>query len=108
MYFSSMELFFWGVVLLVVSILIIKSFFIRVQGGREGLVGKKASALAEFVRNGEVYEGKVICIGEIWSAKADFPVNKGENLVVSNSKGLVLFLNSKSEDENLCEKKCCM
>jgi membrane-bound ClpP family serine protease len=106
MYWSVAELFFWGTVLLIILVLTIKSFFVRVQCGREGLVGKKTSALADFSKKGKVYEGQVLCMGEIWAAKADFPVSKGENFFVYHSEGLVLFLNNE-HDENKKENECC-
>jgi membrane protein implicated in regulation of membrane protease activity len=95
LYLSSTELLFWGLILCIVFVLIIKSFFMKVQGGREGLVGKSVVALDDFSRVGENYEGQVFCVGEIWSAKADIPIQKGYRSTVSSSEGLKLFINTK-------------
>ena len=105
MYLSSTELYFWGAVLLIILILTIKSFFIKVQSGREGFAGQKTKALGDFSKNGEVYEGQVLCMGEIWAAKADYPIMKGDKSIVSSSIGLVLFL-CKSNTEKIPEREC--
>jgi len=90
---SLMELSLLIFVVLVVLVLIVKSYFIEVQGGREGLIGQNVVALDDFTEKDEFYEGKVQCMGEIWIARADFSIKKGDRLIVSKSEGLVLFLN---------------
>jgi membrane-bound ClpP family serine protease len=89
---STTELIIYGLLTLVILVLIIKSFFIEVSGGREGLAGQTVSAIDDFSGKGEVYEGNVICMGELWTAKADFPIKKGDRSIVSKSEALILFL----------------
>ena len=96
---TTMELLFWGLVILVILIFTIKSFFLEVRGGREGLSGQSVVALEDFLRKDEIYEGKVQCMGEIWIARADFSLKKGDRSIVSKSEGLILFLN-KNDDAN--------
>jgi len=95
---SSMEILFMGVLLLIIFILTVKSFFIKVQGGSEGLVNQSVVALGDFSEKGEIYEGQVLCMGERWIARADFPVKKDDRLIVSYSEGLILFLNSNKNN----------
>jgi membrane-bound ClpP family serine protease len=40
-------------------------------------------------------------MGEIWSAKSDFPINKGDRLVVARSEGLILFLSKANGEANV-------
>ena len=96
---STTELIVWGSVLLVVLVLIVKSFFIEVGGGREGLVGQSASAIDDFSEKDEFYEGNVMCMGEIWTAKANIPIKKGDRSIVFKSEGLILFLRSEVTNE---------
>jgi len=98
-YLSQRELIFWILVTCVIFALIIKSFFVKVQGGREGLIGQNVAALNDFSREDDIYIGQVLCMGEIWTAKADFPIKKGTRLFVSSSEKLVLFL-SKHDSVN--------
>jgi len=98
-YLTPKELFFWGALLLVVIVLIVKSFFIKVQGGREGLANQKVVVLSDFSMKNEKYEGQVLCMGEIWNGRSDFPLKKGDRSVVSYSKGLMLFLSAAKTDE---------
>ncbi|MCL2147160.1 MAG: hypothetical protein FWH52_05065 [Synergistaceae bacterium] len=106
MYLSSMELYILSaVLLLIILFLTIKSFFLKVQGGREGVAGQKTKALGDFSKNGEVYEGQVFCMGEIWNAKADYPIMKGDSSIVSYSEALVLYI-YKRNTEQIQEKEC--
>ena len=100
LFLTQNELFFWGVVLFIIFALIVKSFFTEVRGGREGMSGQKVAALGDFAKNGENYKGLVLCMGEIWSAKADFPMKKGDRSAVFDSIGLVLFLSKKQWRKN--------
>ena len=97
-YITQGQLFFWVSVLSVVSLIVIvlsiKSFFAKVQGGYDGIIGQNVVALADFSEKGGRYEGQVLCLGERWIAVTDFPVKKDERLMVSHSEGLTLFLNS--------------
>jgi len=95
---TSMELFFWGALLLIILVLSLKSFFVKVQGGSEGLVGQNVTALVDFSKIGETYEGQVLCMGEIWKAIADFQVSKGDRFMVSYSEGLTLFLSNNKNN----------
>jgi len=97
LYITSTELLFWGALLVIVFTLIIKSFFIKVQGGREGLVGQKAVALSDFTRADDKFAGQVQCMGEIWAAKSCFPMKKGNCSTVSQSEGLILSLCCKND-----------
>ena len=104
MYLSLTELYMIGALLLIIIVLTVKSFFLKVQSGREGFAGQKAKALGNFLKNGGVYEGQVLCMGEIWNAKADYPIMKGEKLIVCCSKGLVLFIFKRiTEETSECE-----
>ncbi|MCL2767862.1 MAG: NfeD family protein [Synergistaceae bacterium] len=89
---TSTEMFFWGALLLIILVLSIKSLFVKVQGGSEGLVGQNVIALGDFSEKGESYEGQVLCMSEIWTAIADFQVKKGDRFMVSRSEGLTLYL----------------
>lgn len=100
MYITSTELLFWGALIIIVVALVIKSFFIKVQGGREGLVNQKAVALADFSRVNDKYTGQVLCMGEIWAAKSCFPMKKGERSKVSHSEGMMLSLCCKHDRMN--------
>ena len=100
---TLMELFFWGALLLIILLLTAKSFFVKVQGGREGLIGQSVVALGDFPRKGEAYEGLVLCMGEIWAARAAFPVMKDDRLKVSSCEGLVLFLSNDVNDQETIE-----
>jgi len=90
---TTTDLILGGALLLFILMLTVKSFFIKVQGGSEGLVNQRVVALGDFLGKGEIFEGQVLCMGERWIARADFPVKKDDCLFVSHSEGLILFLN---------------
>ena len=103
MYFSMKELIFWGALFLLILLLTAKSFFIKVQGGREGIIGQSVIALGDFPEKGEAYEGQVLCMGEIWAARAEYPVKKDDRLMVSSCEGLMLFLNNDINKKEITE-----
>lgn len=94
-YLTQYELIFWGSLVVLLLFLLVKSAFVRVQGGREGLVGQKVHVLEDFELSDGAYQGQVLCMGEIWSAKTDKALKKGEHSSVASSEGLVLVLSDK-------------
>jgi len=57
----------------------------RVVSGTEGMIGARAVAREDFVGRGHV-----VVMGEIWQARCDVPVKRGDRLIVRNVSGLVV------------------
>lgn len=59
----------------------------KVQGGREGLLGAIGEARLPMTAG---QKGRVFVHGEIWNAVAEEEIHKGEEVVVTDVKGLVI------------------
>ncbi len=68
----------------------VKAQMLKVTTGREGLVGE-----AGIARTDVAPRGKVSLHGEIWNARSDAPVKKGEEVVVTAVDGLVVEVRKK-------------
>ena len=68
----------------------IKAQLSKVKTGSEGLVGEAGIAKTDIFT-----EGKVFLHGELWNAKGDEPISKGERIVVTSVDGLVLIVKKK-------------
>jgi membrane-bound serine protease (ClpP class) len=66
---------------------VVKAHGNRVVTGKEGLVGEKGTALTEVFSG-----GKVAIHGEIWNAKSDETVHKGDPVEVISSDGMILII----------------
>ena len=59
----------------------------RVQTGAEGMVGKRAEVLQACSPRGSVRVG-----GEIWNARSEVPVTRGETVRIAGVEGLTLLV----------------
>jgi len=62
--------------------------------GREEMIGARAQALAAFSGS-----GRVRAHGEVWAARADEPVERGQHLRIKDIDGLVLEVEPDREEE---------
>lgn len=74
--------FFGGVISLAV-----RSQLRRPVSGPEGLIGTTGEALADFEG-----KGKVRVLGELWDARCDIPLRKGDRVVVTAREGMELIV----------------
>jgi len=65
----------------------IKAQLAKVKTGKEGLVGETGIAMTDVFE-----EGKVFLHGELWNAKSDEPIDKGERVIVTGVDGLLLLI----------------
>lgn len=63
-----------------------KSYVVHKKGDYAGLLGQHAVAQADFKQSGLVKIN-----GELWKAEVDLPVKKGEKLIITDVKGLLLI-----------------
>jgi membrane-bound serine protease (ClpP class) len=63
-----------------------------VATGIEGLTGERGEALRSFAGR-----GKVLVHGEIWDAEADETIGEKERVVVTGSRGMVLYVKREKE-----------
>ncbi len=68
----------------------IKAQLSKVKTGKEGLIGEIGTT-----RTDVFGDGKVVVHGEIWNARSDEPIKKGEKVIVSGVEGFVLFITKK-------------
>ncbi len=68
----------------------IKAQLSKVKTGKEGLVGETGVA-----RTDVSAEGKVFLHGELWNARSEEPIGKGEKVVVTGVDGLELIVKKK-------------
>jgi len=66
---------------------VLRSQRAKIKGGQEGLIGETAEVLRAIKPNGR---GKVFVHGEIWNAFSSDFIKKGEEVIVSEVKGLTL------------------
>jgi membrane-bound serine protease (ClpP class) len=74
---------FFGVVIS----LAVRSQFRRPSTGREGMVGETGEAVTDI--DGK---GKVQVVGELWDARSEHPVRKGEPVTVTAVRGMTLVV----------------
>ncbi|HWS15323.1 MAG TPA: NfeD family protein, partial [Candidatus Methylomirabilis sp.] len=60
--------------------------------GREGMVGEEGEAVTDI--DGK---GKVHVVGELWDARCDRPVRKGERVIVKGLDGMTLIVEPKED-----------
>ena len=65
----------------------IKAQLSKVKTGKEGLIGETGVALTDVFKN-----GKIVVHGEIWNARSDVQINKGDRVVVVSIEGLMLLI----------------
>lgn len=99
MLISLTELIVLAALLALFTVLIIKSVFIGVKGGREGLEGQTASVTDDFLDG----TGRVMCMGELWRAKTagmgGASLQKGERVRVVDSDGMTLIVERVTTDQ---------
>lgn len=93
--FSYISLFFVIVLFLGFLVLLIylgiKSQFMKVSTGTEGLIGKNAIAITRIDEKG----GKIFIHGEIWYAVSDTTIKKGESVIVRKADDMEIFVEPK-------------
>jgi membrane-bound serine protease (ClpP class) len=65
----------------------IKAQLLKVKTGKEGLIGETGAAMTDVFK-----DGKVFLHGEIWNARSDEQINKGDRVVVAGVEGLMLLI----------------
>ncbi|MCX5809201.1 MAG: nodulation protein NfeD [Proteobacteria bacterium] len=65
----------------------IKAQLSKVKTGKEGLIGETGVALTDVFK-----DGKIVVHGEIWNARSDEQINKGDRVVVAGVEGLMLVV----------------
>jgi len=71
-----------------------------VVSGREEMVGARGSAIEDFER-----EGRIHVHGEIWQARSDLPVRKGETVRVTGIEGLTLLIEPEASGNTQSAKE---
>jgi membrane-bound serine protease (ClpP class) len=71
----------------------IKTLKTQVTTGNEGMAGLKGEAITDI----DEKEGQVIVHGEVWSAKSNVKIEKGEEIEVIKRDGMNLIVNKKEE-----------
>ncbi len=66
----------------------IKAQLLKVRTGKEGLIGETGVALTDVFK-----DGKIAVHGEIWNARSDEQISKGEKVIVAGVEGLMLVVN---------------
>jgi membrane-bound serine protease (ClpP class) len=79
---------FFGVVIS----LAVRSQLRKPVSGPEGMIGEAGEAVADF--DGK---GKVWVVGELWDARCDRPVRKGDRVVVTAREGMTLIVKCPPE-----------
>ena len=70
----------------------IKAQLSKVKTGKEGIVGETGIVKSDVLVGGE---GKVLVHGELWNARSEEPIGRGEKVVVAGVDGLVLIVKKK-------------
>jgi len=78
-------IFFFGVLSYAV-----KAQLSKVKTGKEGIIGEEGEAITDIQE-----KGKVFLHGELWNARSDVPIKKGERVVVEKIDGLLLIVKKK-------------
>jgi membrane-bound serine protease (ClpP class) len=71
---------------------LIRAHHSKVTTGREGLIGEEGAVLIDF---NERMMGKIKVHGEIWDAQGDAPLRKGDEIVVTDMRGMTLMVKKK-------------
>lgn len=69
---------------------IIKTSRTKVQMGSETMIGTKVIANQDFLKEGEVYRGRVRTHGELWTAVSRYPILAEEVVEIESRRGLTL------------------
>jgi membrane-bound serine protease (ClpP class) len=59
--------------------------------GSEGLIGETGAAMADFTG-----KGKIFVVGDLWDARCDTPLRKGQEVTVTGREGMTLVVKPKS------------
>jgi membrane-bound serine protease (ClpP class) len=91
----------WTVILTMVAVsavffgtvvtLAVRSQFRRPATGSEGMIGETGVAMADFMG-----KGKVFVVGELWDARCDAPLRKGQEVIVEGREGMTLVVKPKT------------
>ena len=91
----------WSVILAMVAVsaaffgtvvaLAVRSQFRRPATGSEGLIGETGAAMADFTG-----KGKIFVVGELWDARCDTPLRKGQEVTVTGREGMTLVVKPKT------------
>jgi membrane-bound serine protease (ClpP class) len=71
--------------------LAVRSQFRRPATGSEGMIGATGVAMADFTG-----KGKVFVVGELWDARCDTPLRKGQEVIVEGREGMTLVVKPKT------------
>ena len=91
----------WTVILTMVGVsaaffgtvvtLAVRSQLRRPVTGSEGLIGETGAAMADFTG-----KGKIFVVGELWDARCDTPLRKGQEVMVEGREGMTLVVKPKT------------
>ena len=91
----------WTVILTMVAVsvaffgtvvtLAVRSQLRRPATGSEGLIGETGVAMADFTG-----KGKIFVVGELWDARCDTPLRKGQEVTVTGREGMTLVVKPKT------------
>ena len=65
----------------------------KVVSGVEGMIGSRAEALEDFAETGSVRVH-----GEVWKARAETPVSRGDSLLVTGIEGLMVIVQKERKE----------
>ena len=60
--------------------------------GSQGMIGQIGTARASFTADGNLYRGSILLKGEIWQAAASQPVQFGDEISVTQLKGMTVLV----------------
>jgi membrane-bound serine protease (ClpP class) len=91
----------WTVILTMVAVsaaffgtvvtLAVRSQLRRPATGSEGMIGETGVAMADFTG-----KGKIFVVGELWDARCDMPLRKGQEVIVEGREGMTLVVKPKT------------
>ena len=91
----------WAVILTMVGVsaaffgtvvaLAVRSQLRRPATGSEGLIGETGVAMGDFTG-----KGKIFVVGELWDARCDAPLRKGQEVMVEGRQGMTLVVKPKT------------
>jgi membrane-bound serine protease (ClpP class) len=91
----------WTVILTMVAVsavffgtvvtLAVRSQFRRPATGSEGMIGETGVAMADFTG-----KGKIFVVGELWDARCEAPLRKGQEVIVEGREGMTLVVKPKT------------
>ncbi len=71
---------------------VLRAHYAKVRGGQEGLIGSAGEAKTRFLAG---KKGKVFVHGELWNAKSEEAISKGEEIIIEEIEGLNLKVKKK-------------